>query len=114
MLPSQSIRALIDDKRILASAPIDAAQIQPASLDLRLGSRAHRLQASFLPGNAPVESKLDYLSLAELDLSNPTILERGCVYLVPLMERLDLRPESRWRRRRTRRALPAAWMSSRA
>ena len=93
VLPSQSIRALIDDKRILSSAPVDPAQIQPASLDLRLGSRAHRLQASFLPGNAPVETKLDYLSLAELDLSNPTILERGCVYLVPLLEGLDLRGE---------------------
>ncbi len=94
VLPSQSIRALIDDRRILASAPVDPAQIQPASLDLRLGSRAHRLQASFLPGNAPVEAKLDYLSLAELDLSNPTILEQGCVYLVPLMEGLDLRGEA--------------------
>ena len=93
VLPSQSIRALIDDRRIVSSAPVDPAQIQPASLDLRLGSRAHRLQASFLPGNAPVESKLDYLSLAELDLSNPTILEQGCVYLVPLMEGLDLRGE---------------------
>ena len=93
VLPSQSIRALIDDRRILASAPVDPAQIQPASLDLRLGSRAHRLQASFLPGNAPVETKLDYLSLAELDLSNPTILEQGCVYLVPLLEGLDLRGE---------------------
>ena len=96
VLPSQSIRALIDDKRIVSSdpvAPIDGAQIQPASLDLRLGPRAYRLQASFLPGNAPVEAKLDYLSLAELDLSSRTVLERGCVYLVPLMEGLDLRGE---------------------
>ena len=95
VLPSQSIRTLIDDKRIRASEPIDAAQIQPASLDLRLGSRAHRLQASFLPGNAPVEAKLRHLSLAELDLTSrsPAVLERGVVYLVPLMEELDLRED---------------------
>ena len=93
VLPSQAIRALIDDKRILASEPIDAAQIQPASLDLRLGARAYRLQASFLPGNAPVAAKLGYLALAELDLTNPTVLEKGCVYLVPLMEELDLRDQ---------------------
>ena len=94
VLPSQSIRALIDDERIVSSdptAPIDDAQIQPASLDLRLGPRAYRLQASFLPGNAPVEAKLDYLSLAKLDLTSPTVLERRVVYLVPLMEELDLR-----------------------
>ena len=93
VLPAQSIRALIDAKRILASTRIDAAQIQPASLDLRLGTRAYRLQASFLPGNAPVVAKLGYLALAELDLTHPTVLEKGCVYLVPLMEALDLRDE---------------------
>ncbi len=95
VLPSQAIRALIDDKRILASEPIDAAQIQPASLDLRLGARAYRLQASFLPGNAPVAAKLGYLALAELDLTSrsPAVLERSVVYLVPLMEKLDLREE---------------------
>ncbi len=94
VLPSQSIQALIDSKRILSSQPIDGSQIQPASLDLRLGTRAYRLQASFLPGKAPVGAKLDYLAMAELDLSSPTVLEKGCVYLVPLMEGLDLRGES--------------------
>ena len=91
VLPSQDIRRLIDEKRIRASAPIADRQIQPASLDLRLGTRAYRLQASFLPGNATVESKLDHLSMAKLDLSQPTLLERGCVYVARLMEELDLR-----------------------
>ncbi len=91
VLPSQDIRRLVEAKQIEASEPIDDKQIQPASLDLRLGRRAYRLQASFLPGKAPVEAKLDYLSLAELDLTSPTILEKGCVYVVPLMEKLDLR-----------------------
>ena len=89
-MPSQDIRRLIDDKRIQASEPIAPTQIQPASLDLRLGSRAYRLQASFLPDTAPVEAKLDYLSMEDLDLSTPTVLEKGCVYLVRLMEELDL------------------------
>ena len=71
--------------------PLGDKQIQPASLDLRLGSQAYRLQASFLPGSKPkVESKLVDLSMAPLDLSKPAILEKGCVYLVRLMEELHL------------------------
>ena len=91
VLPSQAIRRLIDDGRIRASEPVTDSQIQPASLDLRLGTRAYRLQASFLPGNATIESKLAHLAMAELDLSKPAVLERGCVYLARLMEELDLR-----------------------
>lgn len=94
VLPVQDIRKLIEEKRIAADSPIEEKQVQPASLDLRLGSRAYRLQASFLPGKSTVESKLDHLSMAELDLSRPTVLEKGCVYLVPLVERLDLRGET--------------------
>ena len=94
VLPSQAIRRLIEDQRIQAFPPIEERQIQPASLDLRLGSRAYRLQASFLARNSAVKSKLDYLSMAELDLSQPAVLERGCVYLVPLVETLDLRHET--------------------
>ena len=94
VLPSQEIRRLIEEKRITAYEPIEERQVQPASLDLRLGSRAYRLQASFLPGKSTVESKLDYLSMTKLDLSSPTVLEKGCVYLVPLVERLDLRNET--------------------
>ena len=91
VLPAQDIRTLIDEGAISAAEPVEDRQIQPASLDLRLGDRAYRLQASFLPGSpSKVESKLESLSMAELDLSSPTVLERGCVYLVPLMEKLHL------------------------
>lgn len=91
VLPSQAIRELIDEKRVRASGPIEDRQIQPASLDLRLGARAHRLQASFLPGKATkVESKLADLSMAELDLSRAAVLEKNCVYLVKLAEELWL------------------------
>ena len=90
VLPSQAISQLIADGRIRASAPIAGRQIQPASLDLRLGPRAHRLRASFLPGKAKVENKLADLSMAELDLSSAIVLEKGCVYLVKLAEELRL------------------------
>ena len=91
VLPYQQIKALIRDGRITAAEPPADDQIQPASLDLRLGAVAYRLQASFLPGrSSTVARKLDALSMAELDLSPPTVLEKGCVYLAPLMESVRL------------------------
>ena len=91
VLPYQRIRALYQDNRIAATESLAEDQIQPASLDLRLGAVAYRLQASFLPGrDSMVKRKLDALSMAELDLSSPTVLEKGCVYLAPLMEHLRL------------------------
>ena len=91
VLPYQRIEALYQDGRIAAAEPLTEDQIQPASLDLRLGAVAYRLQASFLPGrDSLVERKLDALSMAEMDLSLPTVLEKECVYLAPLMESLRL------------------------
>ena len=91
VLPCQHIRALVRDGRITAAEPVADDQVQPASLDLRLGPAAWRLQASFLPGrHATVARKLEALSMAEIDLSSPTVLERGCVYLAPLMESVRL------------------------
>lgn len=91
VLPSQGIRGLVQGGHIPATPRVEDRQIQPASLDLRLGHEAHRLQASFLPGSrSRVESTLADLSMAKLDLSHPTVLEKGCVYLVKLMEELHL------------------------
>ena len=91
ILPYQRIKALIRDGRITADEPPDDEQIQPASLDLRLGGTAHRIQASFLPGcRGTTARKLEALSMAELDLSKPAVLEKGCVYLAPLMEGVRL------------------------
>ena len=94
VLPAQGIQRLIDDSHVRAAEDakdIEPRQIQPASLDLRLGRHAHRLQASFLPGSkSTVERKLAGLSMAPIELSGTTILEKGCVYLVKLMEELDL------------------------
>lgn len=92
--PSQRIAAAIDGSHIVASAPIEPDQVQPASLDLRLSSRAYRLPASFLPGpNRSVAERLKDLSTHEVDLSRPTVLERNCVHIVPLMEELRLPDE---------------------
>ena len=91
VLPYQRIRALVRDGCIEATEPVADEQIQPASLDLRLGAVAYRLRASFLPGcRSTVVRKLETLSMARLDLSSPTVLEKRCMYLVPLMESLRL------------------------
>jgi dCTP deaminase len=94
VLPAHLLSALIRVGEITAQAPILPDQIQPASLDLRLGSLAYRLRASFLPGRAArVADKLAGLAglaMHEMDLSNGAVLETGCVYLVPLIESLKL------------------------
>ena len=91
ILPSQDIRRLAAKGSIRGQEVIVEQQIQPASLDLRLGSSAYRIRASFLPGRtASVEEKIDEFAMHEIDLQNGAVLERGCVYLVLLMESLDL------------------------
>ena len=93
VLPSQALRALIAAGEVGGAAPIEEAQIQPASLDLRLGEVAYRIRASFLPGTkATVRDKLEGLTFHEIDLTKGAVLEAGCVYLVPLREHLALRP----------------------
>jgi dCTP deaminase len=73
---------------------LDADQIQPASLDLRLGSTAYRVRASFLPGpRTAVSERIAELKLHEFSLSSGAVLETGCVYIVPLLESLALPPD---------------------
>ena len=91
IFPSQAIRTLINGGAITASAPIDGDMVQPASLDLRLGATAYRVQASFLPGpDATVEDKIRQFGMHEVDLGSGAVLEKGCVYVVPLVEALAL------------------------
>ncbi len=91
VLPAQTLRLLTQSGAIALSEPLGARQLQPASLDLRLGNVAHRVRASFLPGpNATVESKLAGLLLHTFDLTKGAVLETGCVYIVPLLEALAL------------------------
>jgi dCTP deaminase len=93
ILPSQALREAIEiGREITASEPIDPHQIQPASLDLRLGSVAYRVRASFLPGrHETVEQKLARYAMYPLDLTAGAVLERHCVYIVPLLESVALR-----------------------
>ncbi|HEY5818543.1 MAG TPA: 2'-deoxycytidine 5'-triphosphate deaminase [Mesorhizobium sp.] len=94
ILPDGDIAALFESGALKSARALDADQIQPASLDLRLGETAFRVRASFLPGpNSLVSSKLDRLKLHEIDLTNGAVLETGCVYIVPLLESLAL-PET--------------------
>ena len=92
ILPNQSIETLIAQGSILSEDRFDADQVQPASLDLRLGSRCWRVRASFLPGRHTVAERIRDVAMHELDLSKGAVLERGCVYIAELQERLALPP----------------------
>jgi hypothetical protein len=91
-LPARAIRELGGRKAITAERDYDADQIQPASLDLRLGARAWRIRASFLPSaKTPVTDRLEDLALHPISLNGEgTVLETGCVYIVEVEERLAL------------------------
>ena len=94
ILADGAIRTLFAEGRLKSEAALDHDQIQPASLDLRLGGKALRVRASFMPGpGATVAEKLGRLTLHEISLEQGAVLETGCVYIVPLMESLDL-PEA--------------------
>jgi len=91
VLSCQQIAAMIDAGQITADPAIQPDQIQPASLDLRLGPVAHRVRASFLPGHGQtVADRLDEFGMHRIELGPGAVLEKGCVYLVPLIERLSL------------------------
>lgn len=91
VLPDSEIKRSIERGFIVPGEPVHPEQIQPASFDLRLGPVAHRLRASFLPGSAKVAERLDEeLVMHTIDLRDGAVLETGCVYLVPLIERLAL------------------------
>ena len=91
VLPDQSIQKMIDSATISAQPPILSEQIQPASLDLRLGNTAWRVRASFLSGDERLlADRLKDFEMHEIDLRQGAVLEKGCVYVLPLMESLDL------------------------
>jgi dCTP deaminase len=91
ILPAQAIRAMVERGQIALAEPMLANQLQPASLDLRLGPAAYRVRASFLPGTGvSVADKLDELALHRIDLTKGAVLETGCVYVAPLLESLAL------------------------
>ena len=91
ILPVQRLEELVANGNIRAGTPIGADQIQPSSIDLRLGKIAYRVSASFLPTQyATVEQKLQDLVVEEVDLSSSALLQKGSVYIVLLQEELFL------------------------
>jgi dCTP deaminase len=90
ILVAQQLRQLIEGGVVRAEAPVEERQLQPASLDLRLGRVAYRVRTGFLPERCTVEERVRELSLYELPLEDGAILERGHCYLVPLEESLAL------------------------
>ena len=91
VVSSQGLRAMIGAGQIAATPDIQLDQVQPASLDLRLGSVAYRVRASFLTGTGrSVADRLAEFEMHRFDLGPGAVLEKGCVYVVPLMERLSL------------------------
>ena len=90
ILPDRMIAQLSREGGILSETPFAPDQIQPASLDLRLGEVAYRVRASFLPGRTTVAQRIDELKLHEVALTEGAVLETGCVYIVPLLESLAL------------------------
>lgn len=91
VLPAEDILELCAKSAIVTSEPMPEGQVQPASLDLRLGHKAYRVRASFLTGKTKtVAARLPEFQMHEIDLSPGAVLEKGCVYVVPLMESLAL------------------------
>ncbi|MEG3661541.1 2'-deoxycytidine 5'-triphosphate deaminase [Celeribacter halophilus] len=91
VLADHAIRDMLTRSEISAEPEVIDAQVQPASLDLRLGARAWRVRASFLAGEGrTVAERLEEFEMHQIDLTDGAVLEKGCVYVVPLMERLAL------------------------
>lgn len=91
VLPDHAIRALMSSGGIAAEQVYDGDQVQPASLDLRLGTIAYRVRASFLTGHGKtLMDRLPEFEMHRMSLEDGAVLEKGCVYVVPLMEHLHL------------------------
>ncbi len=92
-LACQHLSDLVASKTVRAEKAVLDDQIQPASIDLRLGSKAFRVRSSFLPGeDRTVAQCLEHMAMHEIDLRHGAVLEKSCVYIVPLLESLDLPP----------------------
>jgi len=90
-VPSQQLERLVALGVIKTDVPLDTNQIQPASIDLRLGRKAYRVRSSFLPGrDRTVSDCLRSQIMHEVDLQSGAVLEKSCVYIVPLLESLAL------------------------
>ena len=89
-LNRNQIKRLINDQSILSNQPISALQLQPASLDLTLSKMCYRIKASFIPNERPISKIISELMLTKINLDNEFLLEKNCIYLCELNERLKL------------------------
>ncbi|HEX3892208.1 MAG TPA: 2'-deoxycytidine 5'-triphosphate deaminase [Terracidiphilus sp.] len=93
ILPSQEIAALVETGKICADGDIGEDQVQPSSLDLRLGTEAYRIRASFLPGKTTTliqQARHNGMLQETVDISSGAVLQPNAIYVIPLMERLAL------------------------
>ena len=92
MLPYQAINNMLREGEITVAAELLPGQVQPASIDLRLGPVAYQVAASFLPGKGvTVPQRIQDLFIAEIDLREGAVLEKGGVYVIPLLESLAMK-----------------------
>ncbi len=89
-LNRKQILELINKKQIYSNKPLLDFQIQPASIDLTLSDKCYRIKASFIPNNIKISKVIKELSLTQIDLSKNTLLEKNCIYLCELNEKLSL------------------------
>ena len=89
-LNREQILTLIEKKHIYSDRSLTKNQIQPASLDLTLSDKCHRIKASFIPNNIKISKVIKELSLSKIDLNQNTLLEKNCIYLCELNEKLNL------------------------
>ena len=92
-LNRNQIKSLIDEKCIFSNKSINTHQLQPASLDLTISNTCYRIKASFIPNNRPISKIISELMLAKIDLSKEFLLERNCIYLCQINEKLKLPKE---------------------
>ena len=93
ILPSQEIIDLVETGKVSADDEVTEDQIQPSSLDLRLAHEAYRLRASFLPGKSTTllnQARANGMLVETIDITNGAILQPNAIYVLPLMERLNL------------------------
>ena len=89
-LNREQIKTLIKSGQIYSNKSINKNQIQPASLDLTLSDKCYRIKASFIPNNIKISNLIKELSLSRVNLNINTLLEKNCIYLCELNEKLKL------------------------
>ncbi len=89
-LNREQILKLVKNKQIISDKSIENNQIQPASLDLTLSNKCYRIKASFIPNNIKISKVIKELSLTKINLNQNSLLEKNCIYLCELNEKLKL------------------------